>query len=201
MMPSTTDSTGTAQTVITDSSGEYTAVVPAGPAEIDVDENTLPPGSKQTGGVDPSTVDVPAGGTATDKDGLQYPTGSPTGSPTKAPEAAAETGSPSGAPSNSPSESPSRSPAPSEGGSGKLVGLVFEDTNGNGAQDEGEPGIEGVNVVITTSKGNMQTVGTNSNGEYMVVVPAGLFVSGIDENTLPAGTKQNAGMDHSTVDV
>ncbi len=36
---------------------------------------------------------------------------------------------------------------------GSVTGLVFEDTNGNGVQDSGEPGLPDVTVVITNSQG------------------------------------------------
>ena len=84
----------------TNAAGLYSAVVPAGPAVTDIVESTLPPGVKQTAGVDPTTLSVPVGGTATDSDGFQ-----PTG---------------------------------------KVKGTVFEDTNGNGIRDKGEPGLPNV---------------------------------------------------------
>ena len=113
-----TDSSGTSQTVTTDDTGMYMAEVPVGPAVTDIIESTLPPGVFQTGGVDPTTLDVPASGTATDSDGFQ-----PTG---------------------------------------KVKGVVFEDVNRDGVQDNGKPGIEGVDVVITDSLGTMQTLTTDS---------------------------------------
>ena len=61
------------------------AEVPVGETVIDIDETTLPPGYEQTVGSNPTTVDVPAGGTATDLDGYYFPTEAPTKSPTKAP--------------------------------------------------------------------------------------------------------------------
>lgn len=79
------DSNGGVQTVTTDESGMYMAVVPAGPAVIDIDELTLPPGAIQTAGEDPSRVTVPPGGVATDEDGFTFPTDPPTKSPTPRP--------------------------------------------------------------------------------------------------------------------
>ena len=53
------------QTVVTDASGIYTATgVPAGSVAVDIVEASLPTGSVQTAGVDPSTVTVTGGGTA-----------------------------------------------------------------------------------------------------------------------------------------
>ena len=53
------------QTVVTDASGVYTASgVPAGSISVDIVEASLPTGSVQTAGVDPSTVTVTGGATA-----------------------------------------------------------------------------------------------------------------------------------------
>ena len=53
------------QTVVTDGSGVYTASgVPAGSVTVDIVEASLPAGSVQTAGVDPSTVAVTGGATA-----------------------------------------------------------------------------------------------------------------------------------------
>ncbi|PQJ13191.1 SdrD B-like domain-containing protein [Nonlabens xylanidelens] len=42
--------------------------------------------------------------------------------------------------------------------SGTVSGVVFNDQNGNGIQDAGEPGLANVDVEITDSNGNVQTV-------------------------------------------
>lgn len=44
---------------------------------------------------------------------------------------------------------------------------MFEDANGNGIQDPGEFGIEGVDFVVIDSKGASQTVTTDADGSYM----------------------------------
>ena len=59
-----TDSEGNVFTLTTDETGMYMAEVPIGDTVIDIDESTLPPGYEQTVGTDPTTVDVPSGGTA-----------------------------------------------------------------------------------------------------------------------------------------
>ena len=92
-----TDSEGNVFTLTTDATGMYMAEVPIGETVIDIDESTLPPGYEQTVGTDPTTVDVPSGGTATDLDGYHFPTEIPTKAPTSAP-----TASPSGSPTASP---------------------------------------------------------------------------------------------------
>ncbi|MGT2693155.1 accessory Sec-dependent serine-rich glycoprotein adhesin, partial [Streptococcus porcinus] len=43
---------------------------------------------------------------------------------------------------------------------------VWEDTNHNGTQDPGEPGISGVTVTLTNPNGSTQTTTTDSNGHY-----------------------------------
>ena len=114
-----TDSLGESQTVTTDDTGMYMAEVPAGPAVVDIDEGTLPPGYVQTGGTDPTTLNVPPGGTATDSDGFmkptETPTASPTGSPTKSPTAIptnSPTPAPTPKPTRKPTPSPTRAPTP-----------------------------------------------------------------------------------------
>jgi hypothetical protein len=213
-----TDSTGEVVTLTTDETGMYMAEVSAGPTVTDIDESTLPPGYQQTSGFNPTTVDVPAGGTGTDLDGYYFPTdaptksptGAPTGSPTAAPTVPATeapTKSPTGAPTGSPTASPTRSPtssptaSPTETPFGKIKGTVFEDVNSNGEQDEGEPGIEGVDVVITDSNGDVFTLTTDETGMYMAEVSAGPTVTDIDESTLPPGYEQTTGFNPTTVDV
>ena len=150
-----TNSSGTSQTLTTDSTGMSMVAVLVGPIVIDIVETTLPPGSIQTAGTDPTTVIIPASGTATDSNGFQ-----PTG---------------------------------------KVKGVVFEDTNGNGVQDEGKPGIEGVDMVTTDSSGTMQTLTTNLTGMYMAWVPVGPTVIDIVKSMLPPGSIQTACTDPTTV--
>ena len=162
--------------VITNSNGGYWATVTAGPAEVDIDEATLPKGAVQTAGTDPSTVFVPLDGFATESDGFQF-----------------RSESPSSSPSESPSESPTATPT------GTVAGTIFEDANNNGKQDSGEPGIPNVKVVITDSNGDTQTVTTNTNGNYSVEVPVGSTEIDIVKSTLPDGAIQTVGTDPSTV--
>ena len=208
-----TDSEGNVFTLTTDATGMYMAEVPIGETVIDIDESTLPPGYEQTVGTDPTTVDVPSGGTATDLDGYHFPTGmpdqgpnsAPTSSPTGSPTAALPlhllrpTASPTDSPTASPTSSPTAAPTPTP--SGKVKGTVFEDVNNNGEQDPDEPPIEGVDVVITDSEGNVFTLTTDATGMYMAEVPIGETVIDIDESTLPPGYEQTVGTDPTTVDV
>ena len=84
---------------------------------------------------------------------------------------------------------------------GTVTVRVFEDTDGDGMQDPGEPGIEGVDVVITTSDGTTFTLTTDTMGMYMAEVPIGETTIDIDERTLPPGAEQTVGTDPTTGDV
>ncbi|WP_249028286.1 SdrD B-like domain-containing protein [Nonlabens xylanidelens] len=85
---------------------------------------------------------------------------------------------------------------------GTIEGLVYDDVNGNGTQDAGEPGLSGVDVLITDEDGNAQTVTTDANGAYTaIVVAAGDATVDIDETTLPTGAVQTEGTDPTTVTV
>ncbi|MFK7907073.1 MAG: SdrD B-like domain-containing protein, partial [Chitinophagales bacterium] len=50
---------------------------------------------------------------------------------------------------------------------GSIAGVVFEDTNGNGVQDAGEPGIEGVIVLLEPANGPNIIATTDGNGVYI----------------------------------
>ena len=65
------DSTGETFTLTTDENGMYMTNLAIGPASTNIVKGTLPPGYTQTAGVDPTTVVVPAGGTAAGIDGYQ----------------------------------------------------------------------------------------------------------------------------------
>ena len=176
-----TDSNGDPQTVTTNSNGEYSAVVPPGPTVIDIDETTLPPGAERTAGTDPTSVDVPSGGTASDVDGFQFPTGSPT----KAPVA--------------PTSSPTRSPTISN--TAAISGSV---TNTSGA------GLPAAVVELLDSSGTViETTNPDSNGfyEFVNLEPGDYIVREIndpdypidisDQDEMPDG---DAGDSDSTVD-
>jgi alkaline phosphatase len=74
-----------------------------------------------------------------------------------------------------------------ESARGDVTGHLFQDTNGNGGQDPGEPGLIDVTVVITGSLGATQTVTTDSNGDYLITVPMGNTILDVDDSSLPAG--------------
>ncbi len=84
---------------------------------------------------------------------------------------------------------------------GDVTGVVFRDTNGNGTQDPGEPGLSGVQVKVTNGTFT-QTVTTDSSGKYTAIgVPVGTAVVDVVDATLPAGVTQTAGVDPSSVTV
>ncbi|WP_296823770.1 GEVED domain-containing protein, partial [Sulfurovum sp.] len=85
---------------------------------------------------------------------------------------------------------------------GNIVGHIYNDLNGNGTQDAGEPDLADVNITITAANGEIQTVSTDANGDYnATAVAVGDATVDIDENTLPAGALQTEGGDPTTVTV
>jgi hypothetical protein len=80
---------------------------------------------------------------------------------------------------------------------GSVTGTVFNDLDGNGTQDAGEPGLAGVTVLV-----NGTVVVTGPNGDYTVTgLPAGPVTVDVDETTLPAGMALTTGNDPVTVTV
>ena len=67
--------------------------------------------------------------------------------------------------------------------------LVWEDLDGNGVQDDGEPGIGGVELTLIDDAQNaVATTTTDEFGFYEFVVPAGgNYTIEVNEATLPAG--------------
>jgi hypothetical protein len=72
---------------------------------------------------------------------------------------------------------------------GKIGDTLWHDTNRNGMQDAGEPGIEGAAIHLLDSLGNViNTVFTGANGRYMFAgLCSGNYHVDVDETTLPAG--------------
>src|ERR1043166_6688724 len=66
--------------------------------------------------------------------------------------------------------------------------FVWNDTNGNGIQDNGEPGIPGVTLTLTGTTGSgqsiTQTTTTDANGLYQFTEPPGTYTISV---TTPAG--------------
>ncbi len=70
---------------------------------------------------------------------------------------------------------------------------VWNDVDGNGAQDAGEPGLSGVRVYVDQDDDNAYDIGepttfTNASGNYSITgLAAGTYAVRIDTTTLPAG--------------
>ena len=85
---------------------------------------------------------------------------------------------------------------------GLIGGFIYEDTNGDGVRDLGEPGLAGVDVTITDSGGIVQTTTTAADGSWgggISPVPVGSTTVDIDESTLPAGYVLTDGTNPTTV--
>ncbi len=82
-----------------------------------------------------------------------------------------------------------------------LTGHLYIDTNGDGNQDVGEPNLANVNVLITDVNSNVQTVTTDSNGDWTAIVPPGSTIANIDESDpeYPTGYTQTEGTDPTNV--
>jgi hypothetical protein len=78
---------------------------------------------------------------------------------------------------------------------------VFEDVNSNGVLDPGEPGIEGIEVLITESEGNSFTLTTDEAGMFMATTLVGPTVIDINASTLPPGSVQTVGTVPTTLEV
>ena len=84
----------------------------------------------------------------------------------------------------------------------KLGDFVWEDLNGNGQQDPGEPGIEGVKVTVTSQDGTyMDMAFTDETGMYMFSVPPGTYkiTFAAPDDFVP--TTANSGNDATDSDV
>ena len=71
-------------------------------------------------------------------------------------------------------------------GSGGVCGVVFEDTNHNGIQDAGEPGIEGVKVFLIVGSDTLET-DTGPDGTYYFFVSSGTTTQTVVR--IPTGTE------------
>ena len=161
-------------TVTTDGSGMYMAQVPAGPTVIDIVESTLPPGGEQTAGVDPTTVIVPAGGTATDIDGYKYPVPPTPAPPTNAPPTRAP-------PTSGPQPTPTSGQEPTPGGAEPTPATP---TSGQ----EPTPGGSEPTPATPTGATPTQAPPTPS-----APTPSECINAMINFNDLPDGTKLNGG--------
>ncbi len=79
--------------------------------------------------------------------------------------------------------------------SGTITGRVFNDYNGNGIQNAGEPGIAGVEVTITPATGSPFTLLTDANGNYNALVPLGSTTAVVNGSSaaIPVGSVLTSG--------
>ena len=72
---------------------------------------------------------------------------------------------------------------------GSIHGFKFDDVNGNGVRDAGEPGVAGVEIVVTDEAGTTYSTVTGENGEYWIewLTPGRTYKI---EEVLPAGFEQ-----------
>jgi protocatechuate 3,4-dioxygenase beta subunit len=70
---------------------------------------------------------------------------------------------------------------------GNIGNMVWNDLDGDGTQDAGEPGVRGVTVTLYDNSGNVVTVTTtDANGNYLFTnIPAGTYTVGF--SNLPEG--------------
>ncbi len=82
-------------------------------------------------------------------------------------------------------------------GQGTIGDRVWEDANGNGVQDGGEAGINGVTVTLLDTGGNaLASQVTSGNGNYLFGnLPAGSYSVRVESATLPAGYVQTYDLD------
>jgi uncharacterized repeat protein (TIGR01451 family) len=74
-----------------------------------------------------------------------------------------------------------------------VTGRVFNDVNGNAALDAGEPGLSGVQIVITPSTGSPFVVSVDSNGLFTATVPPGPYSFSVVPSTVPSGMALTTG--------
>ena len=80
----------------------------------------------------------------------------------------------------------------------RLGDFVFEDTNSNGIQDAGEPGIESVFVTLLDQDGVViDETNTDADGFFEFIVPSGTFAVEFDAPEGTTFTQMNAGDDRA----
>ncbi|MDB2385267.1 PA14 domain-containing protein [Polaribacter sp.] len=84
---------------------------------------------------------------------------------------------------------------------GTISGTIYLDINNNGTKDSNEPGIPNVSVKILGSDGGIQTVVTDSNGDYSGFVSGGNTTITINESDpdLPPNYARTEGNNPTTV--
>jgi protocatechuate 3,4-dioxygenase beta subunit len=81
-------------------------------------------------------------------------------------------------------------------------GIVYYDSNENGMQDAGEPGIAGIDVIVIDDSGMPQTVETDSLGNWSAIVVPGLVEALVDTDDpdFPADVAQTEGDNPNIID-
>ena len=85
-------------------------------------------------------------------------------------------------------------------GNATVTGHLYIDTNGNGTQNSGEPDLANVDILITDSLGNTQTVSTNVSGNWTAAVTPGTTTADVQESDpqYPTGYVRTEGSDPTT---
>jgi gliding motility-associated-like protein len=80
---------------------------------------------------------------------------------------------------------------------GQINGHLYFDVNGNGSQDSGEPDMPNVTINITDTFGQVTSVSTDANGDWLATVAAVDVSIDIDDNDpdFPTGAIQTEGTD------
>ena len=86
---------------------------------------------------------------------------------------------------------------------GTLHGHLYLDTNGNGAQNNGEPNLASVDVIITDANNEPHTVSTNANGDWTIDIRPGSATIEVQttDPQFPVGVVQSEGTDPNTATV
>lgn len=80
--------------------------------------------------------------------------------------------------------------------------FVWQDTNGNGQQDPGEPGVEGIKAIVTSQDGTyMDMAFTDETGMYMFFVPPGTYKVTFDAPDGFFATTGDSGDDETDSDI
>jgi uncharacterized repeat protein (TIGR01451 family) len=77
----------------------------------------------------------------------------------------------------------------------QVLGQVFNDVDGNGLLNAGEPALLGVQVVVTGNGVSAVTVTVDANGLFTVTVPPGPFSLSVVQSSVPAGYALTSGND------
>jgi hypothetical protein len=84
---------------------------------------------------------------------------------------------------------------------GTVSGHLYIDTNGNRAQDLGEPDLAYVDMIITDSKKQVRIVTSDTSGDWSAVVPPGTTTTAVDSSDpdFPDGYMQTEGTNPTNV--